>query len=168
MGSAQSLRRNTPTQPYVCHGICQVPSALVGALIQTGMSAGFPKNHIPHPFLVVHIMAFTDTKKSLFLVCLCPQHSLPLKVTQLYALLWTGSLKLYIFVALPDSPSCFKDRLTTSPCLQARQDPYLHCVNFQPPLFPKQEADVAVPSVLEYLQRCRQVWQTTLRSAARN
>ncbi|KAK5901430.1 hypothetical protein CgunFtcFv8_026303 [Champsocephalus gunnari] len=45
-------------------------------------------------------------------------------------------------------------------------------MGFQPPLFPAQEEEVAVPSVQTHLRRCRKVWRDTraalLRSAARN
>lgn len=50
--------------------------------------------------------------------------------------------------------------------------PFMICLGYQPPLFPEQEEDVAVPSVQAHLRRCRSVWRTAraalLRTATRN
>uniref|UniRef100_A0A3P9HPM2 Gypsy retrotransposon integrase-like protein 1 n=1 Tax=Oryzias latipes TaxID=8090 RepID=A0A3P9HPM2_ORYLA len=35
------------------------------------------------------------------------------------------------------------------------------CLGYLPPLFPSQEADVAVPSIQEHLHRCRRIWRQT-------
>lgn len=37
--------------------------------------------------------------------------------------------------------------------------PFMVCLGFQPPLFPDQEKEVAVPSVQAHLSRCRRVWK---------
>ena len=50
--------------------------------------------------------------------------------------------------------------------------PFEASVGYQPPLFPAQEEEVAVPSVQHHLRRCRKVWRETRaalqRTAARN
>uniref|UniRef100_A0A4W6C473 Integrase catalytic domain-containing protein n=1 Tax=Lates calcarifer TaxID=8187 RepID=A0A4W6C473_LATCA len=50
--------------------------------------------------------------------------------------------------------------------------PFMAANGFQPPLFPAQETEVAVPSVQAHLQRARQVWREAqaalARTAARN
>lgn len=50
--------------------------------------------------------------------------------------------------------------------------PFMVCLGFQPPLFPDQEQDVAVPSVQTHLNRCRRIWKAARaalkRTAARN
>ncbi|KAK7878028.1 hypothetical protein WMY93_031309 [Mugilogobius chulae] len=50
--------------------------------------------------------------------------------------------------------------------------PFMACLGYQPPLFPDQEEDVAVPSVQAHLRRCRTVWRATRaalqRTALRN
>lgn len=50
--------------------------------------------------------------------------------------------------------------------------PFMASNGFQPPLFPAQEADVAVPSVQGHLRRARRVWREAraalIRTAARN
>ena len=50
--------------------------------------------------------------------------------------------------------------------------PFMASLGYQPPLFPIQEEEVAVPSVQANLRRCRRVWRAVrsalLRSAARN
>lgn len=50
--------------------------------------------------------------------------------------------------------------------------PFMVSLGFQPPLFPDQEQDVAVPSVQAHLRRCRGVWRAARaalqRTAARN
>lgn len=49
--------------------------------------------------------------------------------------------------------------------------PFEASLGYQPPLFPEEEADLAVPSVQHHLQRCRRVWARTrealLRAVAR-
>lgn len=49
--------------------------------------------------------------------------------------------------------------------------PFEASLGYQPPLFPEEEADLAVPSVQHHLQRCRRVWSRTrealLRAVAR-
>lgn len=37
--------------------------------------------------------------------------------------------------------------------------PFMAANAFQPPLFPNQEAEIAVPSVQEHLRQIRQVWR---------
>lgn len=39
--------------------------------------------------------------------------------------------------------------------------PFEASLGYQPPLFPEEEADLAVPSVQHHLQRCRRVWTRT-------
>lgn len=50
--------------------------------------------------------------------------------------------------------------------------PFEASLGYQPPLFPAQEEELAVPSVQHHLQRCRKVWRDTmaalLRTAERN
>ena len=50
--------------------------------------------------------------------------------------------------------------------------PFESALGYLPPLFPEQERDIAVPSVMENLQRCRRIWRLTraalLRSAEKN
>ncbi|XP_077383276.1 uncharacterized protein LOC144022397 [Festucalex cinctus] len=50
--------------------------------------------------------------------------------------------------------------------------PFMACYGFQPPLFPDQERDVAVPAVKDHLRRIHDVWKTVKaalnRSAERN
>lgn len=42
--------------------------------------------------------------------------------------------------------------------------PFMATIHFQPPLFPTQEREVAVPSIQAHVQRCRAIWNT-VRSA---
>ena len=57
-------------------------------------------------------------------------------------------------------------------CSATGMSPFMASNGFQPPLFPSQETDVAVPSVEEHLQRARRVWREAraalVRTAARN
>jgi len=43
-------------------------------------------------------------------------------------------------------------------CSATGMSPFMASVGFQPPLFPTQERDVAVPSVQGHLRRARRVW----------
>ncbi|KAJ8271080.1 hypothetical protein GJAV_G00122510, partial [Gymnothorax javanicus] len=49
--------------------------------------------------------------------------------------------------------------------------PFEACLGYQPPLFPCQEEEVAVPSAREFVHRCKRTWKSTrealLRSVAR-
>ena len=57
-------------------------------------------------------------------------------------------------------------------CSATGMSPFLCCYGYQPPLFPEQEAAVAVPSVKDHLRRVREVWRAARaalnRSADRN
>lgn len=57
-------------------------------------------------------------------------------------------------------------------CSATDMSPFMASVGFQPPLFPTQERDVAVPSVQGHLRRARRVWHEAraalTRTAARN
>ncbi|KAK5927636.1 hypothetical protein CgunFtcFv8_012771 [Champsocephalus gunnari] len=57
-------------------------------------------------------------------------------------------------------------------CSATGMSPFMASVGFQPPLFPAQERDVAVPSVQGHLRRARRVWHearaSLVRTAARN
>ena len=57
-------------------------------------------------------------------------------------------------------------------CSATGMSPFMAANGFQPPLFPSQETDVAVPSVEEHLQRARRVWREAraalVHTAARN
>ncbi|KAK7912561.1 hypothetical protein WMY93_012772 [Mugilogobius chulae] len=50
--------------------------------------------------------------------------------------------------------------------------PFMACMGFQPPLFPSQEQEVAVPSVQAHLRKCRSIWRTVraalVRTSARS
>lgn len=50
--------------------------------------------------------------------------------------------------------------------------PFTISLGYQPPLFPEQEEEVAVPSVQAYLRQCRSIWKAAhtalLRTASRN
>uniref|UniRef100_A0A8P4GJA5 Gypsy retrotransposon integrase-like protein 1 n=1 Tax=Dicentrarchus labrax TaxID=13489 RepID=A0A8P4GJA5_DICLA len=57
-------------------------------------------------------------------------------------------------------------------CAATGMSPFMAAYGFQPPLFPSQEGEVAVPSVQDHLRRCRRIWTEAraalLRTAARN
>ena len=57
-------------------------------------------------------------------------------------------------------------------CSATGMSPFMATNGFQPPLFPSQETDVAVPSIQEHLRRIRRLWPDAraalLRTAARN
>ncbi|XP_071342025.1 uncharacterized protein [Trachinotus anak] len=57
-------------------------------------------------------------------------------------------------------------------CSATGMSPFMAANGFQPPLFPAQEVEVAVPSVQAHLRRARQVWREAraalTRTAARN
>ena len=57
-------------------------------------------------------------------------------------------------------------------CSATGMSPFHVSMGFQPPLFPVQETEVAVPSVQEHLRRIRRVWrearEALTRTAARN
>ena len=57
-------------------------------------------------------------------------------------------------------------------CSATGMSPFMATNGFQPPLFPSQETDVAVPSIQEHLRRIRRVWRDAraalLRTVARN
>uniref|UniRef100_A0A8P4GPN0 Gypsy retrotransposon integrase-like protein 1 n=1 Tax=Dicentrarchus labrax TaxID=13489 RepID=A0A8P4GPN0_DICLA len=57
-------------------------------------------------------------------------------------------------------------------CAATGMSPFMAAYGFQPPLFPSQEGEVAVPSVQDHLCRCRRIWTEAraalLQTAARN
>ena len=57
------------------------------------------------------------------------------------------------------------------PCSSTGLSPFQCCLGYQPPLFPAQEKESAVPSVQAFIRRCQRTWlrarSTLLRSSAR-
>ncbi|KAI3356971.1 hypothetical protein L3Q82_003606 [Scortum barcoo] len=53
-------------------------------------------------------------------------------------------------------------------CVAARMSPFMAANGFQPPLFPSQEEDTAVPSVQAHLRRCRGVWRAVRAALVRS
>lgn len=55
----------------------------------------------------------------------------------------------------------------TLPSTATGLSPFECSLGYQPPLFPDQEAEVAVPSAQQYVRRCRRAWRTARRSLLR-
>ena len=53
-------------------------------------------------------------------------------------------------------------------CSATGMSPFMTCYGFQPPLFPAQEEEVAVPSVEEHLRRIREVWRNVKAALTRS
>ncbi|KAJ8281749.1 hypothetical protein COCON_G00042680, partial [Conger conger] len=60
----------------------------------------------------------------------------------------------------------------TLPCAATGKSPFEISLGYQPPLFPDQEAEIAVPSLATHMKRCAKIWRDAkaalLRTADRN
>ncbi|KAI2646142.1 Transposon Tf2-9 polyprotein [Labeo rohita] len=64
------------------------------------------------------------------------------------------------------NPSSWSQQLTWAeyahnslPVSSTGMSPFMCCLGYQPPLFPSQGAEAAVPSVQAFIQRCRRTWR---------
>ena len=91
-----------------------------------------------------------------FILKLMAKQSAPTKSWRWHYAAWSlrmlplgvnGCLGLNMHISLPSSSTGLS--------------PFQCCLGYQPPLFPTQEEEVAVPSVQAFVRRCRRVWART-------